>query len=65
MAELGPSVYDPSFRPTRDQEDVGARSMIQSIATTTTSPPDEVKTEPWSDPAPRGVAEVRLTQLDQ
>ena len=62
MAGLDPMVYDSSLRPACDQEDVGAQSMIQSIVTTPTGPPDEVQTEPWWDATSGGVTEVRFVQ---
>ena len=46
VAGLGPSVSDWMFSPIRDREEVSALSMAQSIVTTTTGSPDEVRTEP-------------------
>ena len=47
VAKLGPRVYDRSLGPVHGLEDVGEKSIVQFIVTTTASPPGEMRTEPW------------------
>ena len=65
VTALGSSVYDRPFRPAHRQKDVDAQAIVQFVVTTTTSPPGDMRTEPWSDATPGGVAEVRLKQQDR
>ena len=63
-ADLGLSVYLRLFHLVRGLEETGARPLFQYIVTTTTSPPDELRTEPWLAETLGGDAEERLMKRD-
>ena len=63
-ADLGLGIYRRLFRFVRDLEDVAARPLFQYVVTTTTSPPDELRTEPWLVETLGGAAEERLLRRD-
>ena len=63
-ADLGLSIYQRVFRLAHDLEETGARPLFQYIVTTTTSPPDELRTEPWLAATIGGAAESRLMKRD-
>ena len=63
-ADLGLSVYQRLFRLVRGLEETGARPLFQYIVTTTTSPPDELRTAPWLAETLGGHAEERLMKRD-
>ena len=63
-ADLGLSVYHRLFDLARRLEDTDARPLFQYIVTTTTSPPDDLCTEPWLAVTLGGAAEARLMRRD-
>ena len=63
-ADLGLSVYHRLFDLTRRLEETNARPLFQYIVTTTTSPPDDLCTEPWLAVTLGGAAEARLMRRD-
>ena len=63
-ADLGLSVYQRLFRLAHDLEVTGARPLFQYIVTTTTSPPEELRSEPWLAATLGGAAEARLMKRD-
>ena len=63
-ADLGLSVYHRLFDLARHLEATDARPLFQYIVTTTTSPPDDLCTEPWLAVTLGGDAEARLMKRD-
>lgn len=63
-ADLGLGIYRRLFRFVRRLEDVGAKPSFQYIVTTTTSPPDDLRTEPWLAEIIGGTAGERLMKRD-
>ena len=63
-ADLGLSVYHRLFNLARRLEETDARPLFQYIVTTTTSPPDDLCTEPWLAMTLGGAAELRLMRRD-
>ena len=63
-ADLGLGIYRRLFRFVRALEDVGAQPSFQYVVTTTTSPPDELRTEPWLVATLGGAAGERLLRRD-
>ena len=63
-ADLGLSVYHRLFDLARRLEETGARPLFQYIVTTTTSPPDDLHTEPWLVVTLGGAADARLMRRD-
>ena len=63
-ADLGLGIYRRLFRFVRDLEDVAARPLFQYVVTTTTSPPGELRTEPWLVATLGGAAGERLLRRD-
>ena len=63
-ADLGLSVYHRLFDLARRLEETEARPLFQYIVTTTTSPPDDLCTEPWLAVTLGGAAEARLMRRD-
>ena len=63
-ADLGLGIYRRLFRFVRALEDVTARPSFQYVVTTTTSPPDELRTEPWLVATLGGAAGERLLRRD-
>ena len=63
-ADLGLSVYHRLFDLARRLEDTNARPLFQYIVTTTTSPPDDLRTEPWLAVTLGGAADGRLMKRD-
>ena len=63
-ADLGLGIYRRLFHFVRALEDVGARPSFQYVVTTTTSPPDELRTEPWLVATLGGAAGERLLRRD-
>ena len=63
-ADLGLSVYHRLFRLAHNLEETGAQPLFQYIVTTTTSPPDELRTRPWLAETLGGAAESRLMKRD-
>ena len=63
-ADLGLSVYHRLFDLARRLEQTDARPLFQYIVTTTTSPPDDLCTEPWLAVTLGGAAEARLMRRD-
>lgn len=63
-ADLGLGIYRRLFRFVRDLEDVAARPLFQYVVTTTTSPPGELRTEPWLVVTLGGAAGERLLRRD-
>ena len=63
-ADLGLGIYRRLFHFVRALEDVGARPLFQYVVTTTTSPPDELRTEPWLVATLGGAAGERLLRRD-
>lgn len=63
-ADLGLSIYQRVFRLAHDLEETGARPLFQYIVTTTTSPPNELRTKPWLAETLGGAGESRLMKRD-
>ena len=63
-ADLGLSVYHRLFDLARRLEQTDARPLFQYIVTTTTSPPDDLCTEPWLAVTLGGDSEARLMKRD-
>ena len=63
-ADLGLGIYRRLFRFVRALEDVGAQPSFQYVVTTTTSPPGELRTEPWLVATLGGAAGERLLRRD-
>ena len=63
-ADLGLSVYHRLFDLARRLEETDARPLFQYIVTTTTSPPDDLCTEPWLAVTLGGASEARLMRRD-
>ena len=63
-ADLGLSVYHRLFQLARHLEETDARPLFQYIVTTTTSPPEDLRTEPWLVVTLGGAAEARLMKRD-
>ena len=63
-ADLGLGIYRRLFRFVRALEDAAARPSFQYVVTTTTSPPDELRTEPWLVATLGGAAGERLLRRD-
>ena len=63
-ADLGLGIYRRLFRFVRALEDVAARPLFQYVVTTTTSPPGELRTEPWLVETLGGAAGERLLRRD-
>ena len=63
-ADLGLSVYHRLFDLARRLEQTDARPLFQYIVTTTTSPPDDLCTEPWLAATLGGAADARLMKRD-
>jgi len=65
-ADLGLSIYDELFRLMRELEELTVTPVFQYIVTTTTRPPDDLRTDPWlRQPVLRGTpATERLMGRD-
>ena len=63
-ADLGLSVYHRLFDLARHFEETDGSPLFQYIVTTTTSPPDDLRTEPWLAVTLGGAAEARLMKRD-
>ena len=63
-ADLGLSVYQRLFYFTYNLETATTQPLFQYIVTTTTSPPDELRKEPWLSETLGGVAAERLMKRD-
>ena len=63
-ADLGLSVYQRLFYFTYNLETATTQPLFQYIVTTTTSPPDELRKEPWLSETLGGVAAKRLMKRD-
>ena len=63
-ADLGLSVYHRLFHLARHLEETDDRPLFQYIVTTTTSPPEDLQTEPWLAETLGGAAEARLMKRD-
>ena len=63
-ADLGPSVHHRLFDLARHLEAMDAQPLFQYIVTTTTSPPDELRPEPWLAVILGGDGEARLMKRD-
>ena len=59
-ADLGLGVYHQLFQFVRDLEDAGDGPSFQYIVTTTTSPPNPLRMDPWLVETLGGAAEDRL-----
>ena len=59
-ADLGLSVYQQLFRLVHGLEELADQPLFQYIVTTTTSPPEELRQEPWLIEALGGASEERL-----
>ncbi len=63
-ADLGLSIYQRLFRLVHGLEEMTAQPLFQYIITTTTSPPEELRTEPWLAKTLGGTSEERLLKRD-
>ena len=63
-ADLGLGIYRRLFRFVRHLEDVGPQPLFQYIVTTTTSPPDDLRTKPWLAEIIGGSTGERLLKRD-
>lgn len=63
-ADLGLSIYQRVFRLAHDLEETGAQPLFQYIVTTTTSPPEELRTQPWLAEVLGGASGARLMKRD-
>ena len=63
-ADLGLGIYRRLFRFVRHLEDIGPQPLFQYIVTTTTSPPDELRTKPWLAEIIGGSTGERLLKRD-
>ena len=63
-ADLGLGIYHRLFHFACDLEDAGGRPPFQYIVTTTTSPPDVLREDPWLLETLGGAAEDRLLRRD-
>ncbi len=63
-ADLGLSIFHRLFHLVHSMEGIGDRPQFQYILTTTTSPPDELRHEPWLAETLGGAAEERLLKCD-
>ena len=63
-ADLGLSIFQRLFSVVRSLEDIGDRPLLQYIITTTTSPPSELQTKPWTVVTFGGFGEERLLKRD-
>ena len=63
-ADLGLGVYHRLFQFVRDLEDAGDGPSFQYIVTTTTSPPNALRMDPWLVETLGGAAEDRLLRRD-
>ena len=63
-ADLGLSVYQRLFWLLHGLEDMTDQLLFQYIVTTTTSPPDELRTRPWLTETLGGASKERLMKRD-
>ena len=63
-ADLGLGVYHRLFQFVRDLEDAGDGPSFRYIVTTTTSPPNALRMDPWLVDTLGGAAEDRLLRRD-
>ncbi len=63
-ADLGLSIYQRLFRLAHGLEEMTPNPLFQYIITTTTSPPDKLRKEPWLVETLGGTSEERLLKRD-
>ena len=63
-ADLGLSIFHRLFHLVHSMEDIGDGPQFQYILTTTTSPPEELRQEPWLAETLGGAAEEWLLKCD-
>jgi hypothetical protein len=64
-ADLGPTIYDRLFKLVQSLETDHTPPLFQYIITTTTAPPEELRTSPWLVQTLRGMpSEERLVRQD-